>query len=51
VAEALVSFAKEYGITHVVLGRPGKQRLWRSFVRPLHDRLMQELPGIDLVIV
>lgn len=51
VAEALVSFVKEYGITHVVLGRPGKQRLWRSFIRPLHDRLMQELPGIDLVIV
>ncbi len=49
VAEALASFAKEYGITHVVLGRPGHRR--RPFGRPLHDALMQELPGVDLVIV
>jgi two-component system, OmpR family, sensor histidine kinase KdpD len=50
VAEALVSFVREYGITHVVLGRPGK-RWFSSLKRPLHDRLMQELPGVDLVIV
>ena len=25
VAEALVSFAREYGITHIVVGRPGKE--------------------------
>jgi two-component system, OmpR family, sensor histidine kinase KdpD len=50
VAEALVSFVREYGITHVVLGRPGKRLLsWTR--RQLHDRLMQELPGVDLVIV
>ena len=50
VAEALVSFVREYGITHVVLGRPGR-RWFSSLKRPLHDRLMQELPGVDLVIV
>jgi two-component system sensor histidine kinase KdpD len=50
VAQALVSFAKEYGITHVVLGRPGK-RVFRFLARPLHDELMFELPGVDLVIV
>src|ERR1700724_1960043 len=50
VAEALVTFVREYGITHVVLGRPGKRVLnWTR--RQLHDRLMQELPGVDLVIV
>src|ERR1700736_2243945 len=50
VAEALVSFVREYGITHVVLGRPGKRLLsWTR--RQLHDRLMQELPGVDLVII
>jgi two-component system, OmpR family, sensor histidine kinase KdpD len=49
VAEALVSFAREYGITHVVLGRSGRRR-W-SFKPPLHDELMRELPGVDLVIV
>ena len=50
VAQALVSFVKEYGITHVILGRPGKRR-FRLFDRPLHDELMRELPGVDLVIV
>ena len=49
VAQALVSFVKEYGITHVVLGRSGKR--FRLFSRPLHDELMRELPGVDLVIV
>ena len=49
VAAALVSFAREYGITHVVLGRPGRRRRW--FEKPLHDELMRELPEVDLVIV
>ncbi|HYY26895.1 MAG TPA: universal stress protein [Chthoniobacterales bacterium] len=50
VAQALVSFAKEYGITHVVIGRPGKKR-FRLFSRALHDELIQALPGTDLVII
>ena len=50
VAQALISFVKEYGITHVVLGRPAKKSL-RLFGRPLHDELMRELPGVDLVII
>jgi two-component system, OmpR family, sensor histidine kinase KdpD len=49
VAAALVSFAREYGITHVVLGRSGRRR-W-SFRPALHDELMRELPDVDLVIV
>ena len=50
VAQALISFAKEYGITHVVIGRPGKKAL-RLFGRALHDELIQELQGTDLVII
>jgi len=50
VAQALISFAKEYGITHVVIGRPGKKSV-RLFTRALHDELIQELPGTDLVII
>ncbi len=50
IAQALISFAKEYGITHVVIGRPGKKR-FRMFGRALHDELIQELAGIDLVII
>jgi two-component system sensor histidine kinase KdpD len=50
IAQALISFAKEYGITHVVIGRPGKKR-FRMFGRALHDELIQELAGVDLVII
>jgi two-component system sensor histidine kinase KdpD len=51
VARALVSFAREYGITHIVVGRPGRKRL-RQFFRPsLHEVLLQELPDVDLVVV
>jgi two-component system sensor histidine kinase KdpD len=50
VAQALISFAKEYGITHVVIGRPGKKP-FRMFGRALHDELIQELAGTDLVII
>jgi two-component system, OmpR family, sensor histidine kinase KdpD len=50
VAQALISFAKEYGITHIVLGRPGKKS-FRLFNRALHDELIRELPDVDLVII
>jgi two-component system sensor histidine kinase KdpD len=50
VAQALISFAKEYGITHVVIGRPGKKSL-RLFSRALHDELIHGLPDTDLVII
>ena len=50
VAQALISFAKEYGITHIVLGRPGK-KAFRFFSKPLHDQLMRELTDVDLVII
>jgi two-component system, OmpR family, sensor histidine kinase KdpD len=50
VPQALVSFAKEYGITHVVLGRPKPKRLhWVGL--SMHEILMRELPDVDLVIV
>ena len=50
VAQALISFAKEYGITHIVLGRPGKKS-FRLFNRALHDELIRELRDVDLVII
>jgi two-component system, OmpR family, sensor histidine kinase KdpD len=51
VAKSLVSFAREYGITHIVVGRPGPKRLRQYFQPRLHDLLLQELPEVDLVIV
>jgi len=51
VAGALVSFAREYGITHVVLGRPGKRPVWKFYRPHLHDILIRQLAGVDVVIV
>jgi two-component system sensor histidine kinase KdpD len=50
VSRALISFAREYGITHVVLGRSGKKRLW-PFQRSLHEDLIAELAEVDIIIV
>jgi two-component system sensor histidine kinase KdpD len=51
VAKALVSFAREYGITHIVVGRPGRKRWNQIFSPSLHDLLLEELPDVDLVVV
>jgi len=51
VADALVAFAREYGITHIVVGRPGRKRRWQIFRASLHNVLIKALPGIDFIIV
>jgi two-component system, OmpR family, sensor histidine kinase KdpD len=50
VAKALISFAREYGITHIVLGRPGRRKLLRWFEPTLYERILNELPEVDLVV-
>jgi two-component system sensor histidine kinase KdpD len=50
VAQALVAFAREYGITHIVIGRPGKRKPWQLFRTSLHNVLIQELPNVDFII-
>ncbi len=51
VAAALIDFAREYGITHFVVGRPGERRFWQRWQPSLHERLLQELQNVDLVVV
>ena len=51
VADALVSFAKEYGITHLVLGKPGPRKFWQVFSGKLLDQVIQRLPDVDIVVV
>src|ERR1700730_5484701 len=51
VAQALISFAREYGITHIVVGRPGGSKFKRLFKRPLHEKLLQALPDVHLFVV
>jgi two-component system sensor histidine kinase KdpD len=51
VAQGLISFAREYGITHIVVGRPGPRSWRRLFKMNLHERLLAELPDVDLFVV
>lgn len=50
IANALGSFAKDYGITHVVMGKSQPRRGWRRFTPSLVDRLSTNLPGVDVVL-
>ncbi len=51
VAAALVDFAREYGVTHFVVGRPGERRFWRRWQLALQEQLLRELKNVDLVVV
>ena len=51
VAAALIDFAREYGVTHFVVGRPGERPFWRRLRPSLHEKLLQELTNVDLVVV
>ena len=51
VALALISFAREYGVTHIVVGRPRGWKLRRLFNRTLHEKLLEALSDVDLVVV
>jgi two-component system sensor histidine kinase KdpD len=51
VVDVVAAFVKEYGITHVVMGRsrwPWYQRLLQA---SLLDRLLPLIPGVDVMIV
>jgi two-component system sensor histidine kinase KdpD len=47
----IAAFAKEYGITHVLLGRTRQPWYRRWFGRSVVDRLVQTVPGVDVVVV
>lgn len=51
VVSTIAAFAKEYGITHIVLGRT--RRPWyRRWLGPsLLDRLLQAIPEADVIVV
>jgi two-component system sensor histidine kinase KdpD len=50
-ARAVADWVREYGITHVIVGR--SQRPWyrRLFGASPLDRLLQAVPGVDVVVV
>jgi two-component system, OmpR family, sensor histidine kinase KdpD len=51
VVGTIAAFVKEYGITHIILGR--SQRPWyrRWFGRSVLDRLLRTVHGVDVVVV
>jgi two-component system, OmpR family, sensor histidine kinase KdpD len=50
VAAALTSFAKDYGVTQVVMGRSSPRRNLKRFFPSLIDKLSQKLNGVDIII-
>jgi two-component system sensor histidine kinase KdpD len=51
VVSTIAAFVKEYSITHVVMGR--SQRPWyrRWFGQSVLDRLLREIPHVDVIVV
>jgi two-component system sensor histidine kinase KdpD len=51
VVSTIAAFVKEYGITHIVMGRT--QRPWyrRWFGQSVLDRLLRTIPGVDILVV
>jgi two-component system sensor histidine kinase KdpD len=50
IADALISFAREYGITHIMLGRPSAKKFPNPFKRSVHEKLIRELPDVQIVV-
>jgi len=50
VVRALTSFARDYGITQVVMGKSRPRSGWRLFLPSLVDRLSVNLPGVDVIL-
>jgi two-component system, OmpR family, sensor histidine kinase KdpD len=51
IVDAIATFAKEYGITHLVLGRtqrPWYRRFWEGSIL---EQLLREIPEVDVIVV
>jgi two-component system sensor histidine kinase KdpD len=48
---AVAEFVREYGITHVVVGRSLRPWYARLFAPSLLDKLVRAVPGVDVVVV
>ena len=51
VVSTIAAFAKEYGITNIVIGRSRRPWYRRWFGQSILDRLLQAVPGIDVLVV
>jgi two-component system sensor histidine kinase KdpD len=51
VVSTIAAFAREYGITHIMIGRTLRPWYRRWFGQSLIDRLQQAVRGVDLTVV
>ncbi len=50
-AVTIAAFAKEYGITHIILGRSRQPWHRRWFRQSIIDRLQQTVDGVDIIVL
>ena len=50
VVATIAAFAREYGITHILIGRSRQPWYRRWMARSVLDRLLQELPSVDVLV-
>ena len=51
VVDTIAAFVKEYGISHILLGRTQQPWYRRWFSRSVLDRLLRTIPGVDVMVV
>ncbi|MGD0897553.1 MAG: universal stress protein [Thermoguttaceae bacterium] len=47
----IATFVREYGITHILLGRSRQPWYRRWFGQSVLDRLLQTIPGVDVIVL
>ena len=50
VGGAIAGFAQEYGITHIVVGRPNRPWYHRWFSASLFERLLKAVPSATVIV-
>jgi two-component system sensor histidine kinase KdpD len=51
VVSTIAAFVKEYGITHILLGRTHRPWYCRLFGRSILERLLREIHSVDIIVV
>jgi two-component system sensor histidine kinase KdpD len=51
VVSTIVAFVREYGITHIVMGRTRRPWYRRWLGQSILDQLQHKVPGVDIVVV
>jgi two-component system sensor histidine kinase KdpD len=51
VVGAIQAFVREYGITHIIMGRSRRPWYRRWFGQSVLDKLLQSIPSVDVTVV